>query len=77
MNKAELNDPAQIAEVEAQLRDMHVIAEPARVILGNHPQHGFVVLIKTSAGAVMLADGVPSARQRTDPGPYSVQVSGR
>jgi hypothetical protein len=77
MIKTELNEPSQIADIEKRLRDTHIITAPAKVMIGEHPEHGSVVLITTSEGAVLLADGVRSVQHRTDPGPHSTQVSGR
>jgi hypothetical protein len=77
MDKVELTDLEKITEIENQIRDTHIITEPAKVMIGRHPEHGFVVLIKTSEGALMLADHVHSMEHRTDAGPRSFQVLGR
>ena len=57
MHRAIITDPAQVKEIEAALRDKEAVSTLAEVVVGAHPDLGFVVLLKTGEGTVLLNDG--------------------
>ena len=57
MHRQTITDPAKVREIEAALRNKQAASALAEVVTGEHPELGFVVLVKTSEGTVLLKDG--------------------
>jgi hypothetical protein len=57
MHREIIMDPAKVKEIEAALRDKEAVSTLAEVVVGEHPDLGFVVLLKTGDGTVLLNDG--------------------
>ena len=57
MHRETITDPAKVQEIEAALRNQQTASALADVVTGEHPQLGFVVLVKTGEGTVLLKDG--------------------
>ena len=57
MHREIIMDPAKVKEIEAALRDKEAVSTLAEVVAGEHPDLGFVVLLKTGDGTVLLNDG--------------------
>jgi predicted RNase H-like nuclease len=57
VHRQTITDPAKVREIEAALRNKQAASALAEVVKGEHPELGFVVLVKTSEGTVLLKDG--------------------
>ncbi len=58
MQKIEINDPEKVKRIKAEIRDTHIVAGVTAVRIGEHPEHGHVVLIETKEGSLLLGDAV-------------------
>ena len=70
MHRETITDPAKVQEIEAALRDKRTPSVLADVVTGEHPEFGFVVLVKTGEGTVLLKDGNGSG----SPSPFSERL---
>jgi hypothetical protein len=61
VHRETITDPAKVQEIEAALRNQQTASALADVVTGEHPQLGFVVLVKTGEGTVLLKDGALSS----------------
>lgn len=50
----EIMDPTEAAEIKAAIRNSEYIFGATDVTVGEHPEHGPVVLIQTDQGALLV-----------------------
>ncbi len=50
----EITDPAKVAEIKDAIRNPESIFGAADVTVGEHPEHGPVVLIQIDQGALLV-----------------------
>ena len=58
MQITHIEDPAQIEKIKEKLQPTEYVFGVKEVTIGEHPEHGHVVLIETDGGSLLIGDSV-------------------